>query len=152
MELEFNIWKTNREIYLKFLEKLSLDQLNKIPEGFKNNIVWNIGHIIIAQQGLVYRLSNQPMHISKELYDTYRNGSFPTGKTTQEEVNELKELLFSLIEKTKADFNAGLFTEFHPYQTQTGFGLSSLEEAITFNNYHEGLHLGVIMSLRKHVK
>lgn len=152
MELAFKIWETNRHIYLKFLEKYSLDQLNYIPEGFKNNMIWNIGHAMVAQQGLIYRLSNLPMYISKELYDTYKNGSFPTGDTTQEEVEELKNLLISLVDKTKNDFNNGVFKEFHPYQTQTGFSVSSLEESIQFNNYHEGLHLGVIMSIRKHLK
>lgn len=149
MEVVFNIWRTNRSLYLKFLERYSLEQLNHIPEGFKNNMIWNIGHIIVAQQGLIYRLSNLPMYIPMDLYDKYKNGSFPTGETTQEEVDELKDLLMSLIDKTEADFKANKFTEFHPYQTLTGFMLSSFEETIQFNNYHEGLHLGVIMSLRK---
>lgn len=149
METTFGIWKTNRHIYLKYLEKFSLEQLNEIPKGYKNNLIWNIGHIIVAQQGLIYRLSNLPMYISKELFDTYKNGSYPTGKATQAEVDELKGLLLSLIDKTIEDYNNKRFQEFHPYQTLTGFGLSDLHEAIEFNNYHEGLHLGVMMSLRK---
>lgn len=152
MELAFKIWKTNRHIYLKFLEKYTLDQLNEIPEGYKNNMIWNIGHIIVAQQGLVYKLSNLSMSVSEELFETYKNGSFPTGKTTQGEVDELKGLLISLIDKTQEDYTTNQFTEFHPYKTLTGFEVSSLEESIQFNNYHEGLHLGVIMSLRKHIK
>ena len=57
METTFSIWKTSRSLYLKFLTSYSLEQLNKIPEGMNNNLIWNIGHIIAAQQGLVYRLS-----------------------------------------------------------------------------------------------
>ncbi len=151
MKLEFSIWKTNRELYLNLLNKLSIEQLNHVPKGFKNNIIWNIGHIIVAQQGLVYRLSNCPMYISKELYSKFKNGSHPDGIITKDEVGELKLLLMDLIDKTIRDYNSNIFKEFHPYQTQTGFMLSSLEQTIQFNNYHEGLHLGVVFSLMKFV-
>ena len=56
-----------------------------------------------------------------------------------------------MVEKTKADFEAGIFKEFHPYQTKTGFHLGTLKEAMEFNNYHEGIHLGIMMSIKKHI-
>ena len=55
------------------------------------------------------------------------------------------------VEKTKADFKAGVFKEFHPYQTKTGFQLGTWKEAMEFNNYHEGIHLGIMMSIKKHI-
>ena len=51
MDATFKIWETNRKHYLKLIENYSLEQLNKIPEGFSNNLAWNLGHIIVAQQG-----------------------------------------------------------------------------------------------------
>lgn len=151
MDIAFNILNTNRQIYLKMLEKYSLDQLNTIPDGFSNNIIWNIGHIVVIQQVLIYSLSGLPMYISKDLYNTYKKGSFPTGTTTKEEVNELKDLLFSLVDKTQKDYLSNRFNIFNPYQTQTGFKLSSLDESIIFNNYHEGLHLGIVMSISEFI-
>ena len=91
MEVTFKIWETNRNIYVKFLENYTLEQLNVIPTGFSNNLVWNLGHIIVIQQALVYRLSGLPMYVSDELFEMYRNGSKPTGETTQVEVDELKD-------------------------------------------------------------
>lgn len=151
MKDAFKIWETNRNIYAKLLENYSLEQLNTIPPGFSNNLVWNLGHIIVAQQGLVYRLSGLPMNVSMEMYDAYKNGSKPTGTTTQAEVDELKELLFSLMEKTKEDYEAGKFTTYTEYTTQTGFHLASVQEAIQFNNYHEGTHLGFMVNIRKFI-
>jgi hypothetical protein len=128
-----------------------LEQLNKIPEGFSNNLVWNLGHIIVAQQGLVYRLSGLPINVSAEMNEQYRNGSKPTGTTTQAEVDELKALLFSLIEKTKADYTAGKFITYNEYTTGTGFHLGNINDAMEFNNYHEALHMGFMMNIRKFI-
>lgn len=151
METTFKIWETSRNVYAKFLENYTLEQLNTIPTGFSNNLVWNLGHIIVVQQALVYRLSGLPMYISDELFETYRNGSKPTGTTTQAEVDELKNLLFSLIEKTKEDYVAGKFVSCNEYTTGTGFHLASTKEAMEFNNYHEAMHLGFMMNIRKFI-
>jgi hypothetical protein len=151
MDTSFKIWETNRQLYLKLLDNYTLEQLNKIPEGFSNNLIWNLGHIIVAQQGLVYRLSGLPVNVSDEMTNTYKNGSKPTCQTTQAEVDELKTLLISLMEKTKADYAAGKFTTYNEYTTGTGFHLASTKEAIQFNNYHEALHLGFMMNIRKFV-
>jgi hypothetical protein len=145
----FKIWETNRKHYLKLIESFSLEQLNKIPEGFSNNLVWNLGHIIVAQQGLVYRLSGLPINVSDEMNEKYRNGSKPTGNTTQSELDELKALLFSLLEQTKEDYVAGKFVTYNEYTTGTGFHLANIKDAMEFNNYHEGLHLGFMMNIRK---
>ena len=151
MDATFKIWETSRKLYLKLLENYSLEQLNKIPEGFSNNLAWNLGHIIVAQQGLVYRLSGLPTYVSDEMTNTYKNGSKPTGTTTQAEINELKVLLFSLIEKTKEDYANGKFVTYNEYTTGTGFHLASTMEAMNFNNYHEALHFGFMMNIRKFI-
>ena len=149
MDATFRIWETSRSIYLKFLDNYSLEQLNTIPAGMSNNLIWNLGHVVVSQQKLVYALSGLPMHIPDSLFEKYQNGSRPDGKTTQAEVDEIKKLLSEMVEKTKADFEAGVFKEYHPYQTKTGFHLGTWKEAMEFNNYHEGIHLGIMMSIKK---
>ncbi len=39
MKSTFKIWKTNRNLYLKYFDKYNLEQLNKIPNGFSNNLI-----------------------------------------------------------------------------------------------------------------
>lgn len=151
MEAIFKIWETSRKMCLALIEKHTLEQLNKIPEGFSNNLIWNLGHIIVSQQGLVYRLSGLPMYVSDEMREIYKSGTKPTGTTTQAEVDELKELLLLLMKKTKEDYAAGKFVTYTEYTTGTGFHLSSTKEAIQFNNYHEGVHTGIMMQIRKFV-
>ncbi len=151
MEATFKIWETSRVIYAKFLENYTLEQLNTIPKGFSNNLIWNLGHIIVSQQGLVYRLSGLPINVSDEMMNAYKNGSKPTGTTTKEEFDELKLLLFSLIEQTKSDYYDCKFVFYSEYTTGTGFNLTSTKEALEFNNYHEALHLGFMMNIRKFI-
>src|SRR5574343_200648 len=112
METTFSIWKTSRSLYLNFLTSYSLEQLNKIPEGMNNNLIWNIGHIIAAQQGLVYRLSGLTPLVSETFINKYKNGSVPNGETTQEEVDEIKALLTSTLDQTLIDYEEGKFKNY----------------------------------------
>jgi len=133
----------------KYFENYTLEQLNKIPEGFTNNLIWNIGHIVVTQQILVYKLSGLPVMVSDEMIEKYKKGTKPEQDATQDEVDEIKSLLFKTIEKTKEDYNNGLFKNYNEYPTSTGFVLTSAEGAMNFNNFHEGIHIGVMMSIRK---
>lgn len=151
MEAIFKTWKTNRKLYSTFFDNYSINQLNKIPTGFNNNLLWNIGHIIVAQQSLVYYSSNLPMSISDEFINLYKPGTKPTSEKSQDEINELKELLTSLVSKTETDFNNGIFKTYKERKTSTGFHIASTIEALEFNNYHEGLHLGYMMSICKFI-
>lgn len=151
MQTTFKITRTSREIYTKWLNGYSLEQLNKIPQGFNNNLIWNIGHIMVSQQLLVYAGAGQPMMVSDELINKYRRGSKPEADATQEEVNEIKNLLFTTIEKTEDDYKNAVFTSYTERTSELGFKLSSVEDAIVFNNYHEAIHLGIIMQLRKFI-
>ena len=151
METSFNINQTSRMVLLNFLENHSLEQLNAIPEGFSNNLIWNIGHSIVVQQMLVYKLSDLSMMISDEMADKYKRGSKPEHSVSQKEVDEMKVLLFSTIEKTKKDFSEKLFQNYNEFTSLSGFTMKSATDAIEFNNYHEALHLGIMMQIRKFI-
>ena len=151
MEATFKIWETSRKIYLKIIENYSLEQLNKIPEGFSNNLAWNLGHIIVSQQRLAYLLSENETLLTEEFTNKYVNGTIPDGKTTQKEVDEIKNLLFSTIEQTIMDYENGKFENYTKTQTRTGFLITNFEEGMLFNHYHEGIHLGFMMKIKRFI-
>ena len=151
MESTFNINKTSRNILLTFLENHSLEQLNTIPEGFSNNLIWNIGHIVVVQQMLVYKLSGLPMMISDEMVEKFKKGTKPEHNTGQAEVNEIKTLLFSTLEQTKKDFSENVFQNYAEFTTGIGYQLTCAKDAIEFNNYHEALHVGIMMQIKKFI-
>ena len=149
MDWAFDIAIKNRKLLDSFIENHTLEELNKVPEGFNNNIIWNIVHTIVTQQLLVYNLSGLPMLLSEEMIAAYRKGTKTERDVSQDEVNLVKGLLFSTIEKTKADYDCENFQTYNEYTVSTKSTLSNVEEAIDFNNFHEGIHLGYILALRK---
>jgi len=149
MKTQFDILRKNRELVLKRIDGLSLEQLHKIPVGFKNNIAWNVAHLVVTQQLLHYKLSGLQCLVPDDLIEKYRKGTAPSEEFTQEEFDEVKELLEGLPDTLEEDYNEGIFKEYTEYPTSTGFVLTSMDNAIAFNNLHEGIHLGTIMALTK---
>lgn len=151
MQYAFETTKTSRKQLEHFLQNYTLEQLNKVPEGFSNNLIWNIGHIVVVQQLLVYKLSGLPTMLSEEMINKYQRGTKPEGFIGQEEVDEIQNLLFTTIDKTMEDFKQDIFKTFHTFTNSLGFTITSAEEAVSFNNYHEAVHLGIMMSIRKFI-
>ena len=151
MSLPFEATIGNRRILLTFLEKYSLEQLNFIPEGYNNNIFWNIAHSVATMQLLVYSLSNSNWRIPKEIVKSYRNGTKPERPYTQEEVDAVKDILVSSAEQCQKDYNEDYFGDYKGFKTATGFDMKTVEDAIGFNFYHEGIHMGYILAMRRFV-
>lgn len=149
MNFEFEILKKNRELILKVVEGLSIEQLNKIPEGFNNNIVWNIAHLVVTQQLLCYTFSGLPVSISDKLLNSFRKGTAPVDEVSLEEYEEIKKLFSQLPTQLESDYNAGIFKSYQEYTTSVAITLKDIDSAIAFNNLHEGIHLGVILGLKK---
>ncbi len=143
------ITRVNRKALEKMLDHYSLEELNKVPEGFTNNLIWNIAHVVVTQQLLVYKLSGLPMMVSDEMVNAYKKGTKTEGAVDQNEVDQVRELLFSTLDQTEKDIKAGIFKGFQEYPTSTGFVLKSIDDAMSFNDFHEGIHLGYILALRK---
>ena len=149
MEKQFEILRANRILLLKTITDLTLEQVNKIPEGFQNNIAWNMGHLVVVQQFLNYKLSNLPMYIDYDFVDRYTKGGIPKKDILTDEFKMIKELLLSLVDRLKDDYNNTKFNTYNLYLTSPNVNLTTIEEAIQFNNFHEGIHLGSVLALKK---
>ncbi len=144
-----NYLRQTRQNILKTIKDLSADQLNKIPDGFNNNIIWNVAHVMVTQQLLVYKLSGQALYISEDEVNAYKKGTKPEKTVSSQEIENIKVRLLSLVDKFKEDLENDKFKNYNEYTTSFGVTLSSSEDAVEFNNVHEGLHLGSIMALKK---
>ena len=149
MEKLFDILLKNRKILHEFLQKTPQEDLFRIPEGFNNNIWWNIAHVVVTPQLLMYGLSGREFTIEKELIDKYRKGTFPEGEPTKQEMEKIDAYLFSTVKHIQLDYEHGRFKNFQEYMTTPKIALSTPEDAIAFNVFHEGLHLGAILALKR---
>ena len=151
MHYTFDITLKTRTIFNNFLKTFTLEQLNTKPEGFNNTIFWNIKHVVITQQLLTYALSGLSTLISEKEIESFRKGSKAEAEARNEDVELLKEQLFSTIEQTENDYNKGIFKTFTEYTVSTQSVLSNIDEALEFNNFHEGIHLGYILAMKKNL-
>jgi hypothetical protein len=84
----------------------------------------------------------------------YLPGTSPAIWKVEPDIPDLIARLNGQVVQMEAEVNAGIFTPqtpYTPYTTATNFQLDNLAQALTFNNFHEGLHLGAILALRDHV-
>ena len=149
MKTEFNFLIKSRAITLNAINGLTLEQLHKIPDGFNNNIAWNIAHLVVTQQLLHYKMAGLNCLCPDYLIENFKKGTFPTTSFTQEELDEMLALFTGLPETLQEDYEAGIFENNNEYITSAGFVLDSIETAISFNNYHEALHLSTINTIKK---
>ncbi len=132
MKYQFTILNTTRQNILAVTEGLTLEQFNFIPNNFNNSIGWQIGHLVVTQQLLNYKKGSSGKYILE-----------------QDQLDTLISLFKILPLQLATDYDADIFTNSFEYQTSYKVTLRNIEEAITFNNIHEAMHLGTIVAMRK---
>jgi predicted GNAT family acetyltransferase len=149
MEKLFETALFTRTSMLKILEKMPRESLVRIPENFRNSIFWNIAHVMVTQQLLFYKLSGQALKIDETFVPKYAKGSVPDENIDGADILYVKENLVESMKIAHQDFKNGHFQDFSEYPTSTGIILKNIDDAISFNAYHDGIHLGIVLSLMK---
>ncbi len=148
-DYRFRVIHQTRNNFESLVKGHSNEELNKIPDGFSNNIIWNFGHVIATQQLLTYNLSSLPMMVSDAFLASFRKGTKPEKALNQIEIDEILEISKITMESIEKDFNEDRFMTYQKYQTSYGIELRSVDDALSFLPVHEGLHLGYAMAIRK---
>jgi len=150
LELSLQIWEHNQNLFLKTLDAYSVEDLNRIPEGFNNNLIWNIGHVLATRMLLTYGLSGKPFPVDTYWIDNFRKGTKPEALVSAERIEELKSNFQSSLDQLKDDLGKPkFFNDYKSYTTSTHFSLDGVEQAIAFAGFHDGVHLGSVLALRK---
>ena len=153
MNFALKVLPKTRSFFKSIIEKTSIEDLNKIPKGFNNNIIWNIGHVVVTKQLLVYKLSGLPTMVSDELIDKYKKGTKPRGVVSQDEIDDIKNLLLSTIKKTEEDYKNEAFKNYQEYTVSTtGNTLLNVDDALDFVHFHEGMHFGYVLAQLRALK
>ena len=152
MKKELEIFRKTRTFLLSIINDLTTEQLNLIPTGFNNNVVWNLGHLVAAQQGVCYVRGGLPMVVEEKYFLAYKPESKPAGYINDAEIEVLKAQLLSTIDKLEEDLAANVFAANPSWTNRYGVEHATIADSIRFLLFHDGLHLGYIMALKRVVK
>ena len=152
MKNQIEIIKKTRAFLLNIIKDLSINQLNEIPSGFNNNIIWNVAHLVAAQQGVCYARASLQMIVDNRYFITYKPDTKPEKFVSEAEVEQIKEMLVSTIEQFELDYQNNVFSAYVPWTTRYGAELNTIDEAIGFLFFHEGIHTGYVMALKRSLK
>ncbi|KQM77895.1 hypothetical protein ASE74_15965 [Pedobacter sp. Leaf216] len=143
------ILRASRIRLRQLIDKSNHEILFKIPEGFNNNIIWQIGHCITSQQRHMYMRSGLPMHITKEFMESFKIGSSPNSWKINPDVNQVKQLLIETVDLLESDLKSRKFVNYQPFELPIGFQVKNHLQALQAAIYHEAEHSGVIFTYLK---
>jgi hypothetical protein len=141
--------RKTRSYVLQLVNGLTAEQLNEVPAGFNNNIIWNVGHLIASQQGICYLRAGLKAWVSEKVYLDYKPDTKPTGFLNNSEIEELKNLLLTSLDPLETDYSNNLFQNYPAWTTRYSVTITTIDEALQFLLFHEGLHTGYIMALKR---
>ena len=145
----FEVARQTRRNILFYLDGLDEDNINSIPGGFKNNIAWNVGHIFITYQLLVFKNAGLELNVPEDWVEKYRKGSAPSERIDFVEFEAIKERFITELDRAELEYSKGSFENYSAYSTSYGISLNCIEEVFQFIYAHEALHWGVIMAMKK---
>jgi hypothetical protein len=149
MGKSITISRQTRRNFIELINSLSIAQLNEVPAGLNNNIIWNFGHIVVTQQILCYLLAGASPKMDQSLIEKYRKGAKPEDFVEQAEIDTLKSLAVSLLDELEVDLDTDVFSNYKSYPTSYGFELTNIDDAIEFFAVHESMHYGVALTIKK---
>lgn len=153
MNKHFEYHNNIRKNYIEFTKPYSEDQLHTIPEGFNNNIFWNVAHIIATQQSICYLIPNANPVVPIDFIKEFRRGTSPKEDHQKKYSYKLLiEYLHLTSQKIVLDYPKLKELNYKPFTTQFGATFENIDEAIIFNNIHESIHFGYVLSLKHALK
>lgn len=141
--------KKIRAFVLDVVKDVSVEALNEVPEGFNNNIIWHLGHMIAAQQGICYIRAGLPVFVNERYIALYRPGTKPTEPVDANGIENSKSLLLTSLEQLETDYESNTFANYPAWTTRYGVELTSITDALEFLQFHEGYHSGFIAALQR---
>ncbi len=148
-EKSINAFKFSRKAFMSIINSCSLEELNKIPEGYNNNIIWNFAHSLVTAEHFCYRLSGNKCDIPSELAHKYVRGTKPESPIDEKELAFWKELGNSSITQLEEDYEKGLFDNYNSFDFTPNTRIEDIIDALYFCVFHEGTHFGYAMALKR---
>ena len=152
MKSELKLLKVSIFNVLGIVKGLSNEQLNEIPSGYSNNLIWHLAHLLVTQKLLIYGLSNNDLNLEASFIERFRKGSKPNRVISHKSCEEIVQSFNQMYDKLNVDLESKIFIEYKNYPTSYKFEITSLNDAISFNNLHFGLHVSSMLKIKTLIK
>ncbi|SET78597.1 DinB superfamily protein [Oceanobacillus limi] len=142
----FRQMKTYREETLSLVKDITTSQADYTPDGFNNNIRWNLGHIYLDQYLWIQTVTKERDLIDDSFTNWFGFGTNPDNFS--DETPSLNQLIILLNEQPKVietNYITRMDEEFEP----TEMGIHTVEQALIRTIYHEGLHAATIQIMKR---
>lgn len=145
----WNQYDMIRGMFLAGIAELSEEEVDIVPNGYKNNIRWNIGHILLIQDYMLF--GPEGMKCPPYYGAMFAPGTSPAdwkkdGPSLETFVAQLKEQHVRVKEELHSRLNEPLPK---PFQLGDKGTIHTYGEMMIFTLFHEGMHIGYISSLKK---
>ncbi|WP_053364804.1 DinB family protein [Bacillus sp. FJAT-27245] len=145
-EVLFRQLSDYRNDILGCVANVSEEAADIVPIGFNNNIRWNLGHIYLDQLLWIKHLTKEPIEIPEGFNEWFGFGTSPANWSSEPpSLEELKKLLFRQPEWIKETYGDRLNETF----PETESGMHTIAQVLVRTIFHEGIHLGAILALKK---
>ncbi|WNF39102.1 DinB family protein [Bacillaceae bacterium IKA-2] len=147
----FNQLEFIRNNTLSAVENSTDEMANNIPEGFRNNIRWHLGHIYYTLECFAFDPINLPMILPNDFKIFFANGTSPLNwNSTTPSLEEIISLLREQPVRIRSELNYRLLDKVDkPFIHPTGrITLETVGGFLSFNLYHEGMHLNSIKNYK----
>lgn len=135
-----------REETLHCLKDISAEAAEIVPNNFKNNIRWNMGHIYLDQYLWIEALTKKKTQVPDIFRNWFSYGTTPAHFSAETpSYKELKKLLKEQPAKLKESYGHVLEEEYPP----TEMGIRTIEQVLIRTIFHEGMHLQAINDIKK---
>lgn len=134
---------------MREIDGLSDKQMLEIPGGRDDNIIWNVGHLLCSLSRLTYVFSGFPLPIPEDYLTRFGKDTTATAWESDPDVQEVLEKFIAMPTQIEADYLTGRFTDYKALQIVPEDDIASVEEAIAFHCFHEGLHIGKILTIKE---
>lgn len=154
MNESIDIMRGGRKFLINILEGISIEKLNEVPAGFNNNLAWNMAHMIANQQILCYRNAGEKPVLDDDFIDKYKTGTRPEGFINEEEFKDLQKNLIATIDQFEKDWEKKKFKNYEAREIKSypGVKIENIKDAAKFASFHDGLHIGYSMALKRALK
>lgn len=155
MNDSMKMFKYSRTSTLILLPKLEESLWDIQPENWPNTIRWNAGHVYAETERFLHDADNDYEITHPDWMDLFLDGSRPSEWTEEDNVPSKDEIIEALAEQEKrieTYFKDKLNNKADDVRDLNGTLLDTVDSALQFVTWHEGIHLGILKSLRLALK